>query len=284
VPGIKVTILYPKGKVSDLQELQLTTLGGNITALEIDGVFDDCQALVKQAFLDEDLRKKLLISSANSINISRLIPQIFYYFEAFKQVASFKKPVVMSVPCGNFGNLTAGLIAKKMGLPVHKFIAAVNDNDGFYNYLKTNKFIAKPSVQTLSTAMDVGNPSNLSRINEIFNHDLNAIRSDISSFTYTNDSTKKALKEIFETYNYIADPHGAVGYAGLKDYLINQPGAIGIFQETAHPSKFIDIVEPAIDSKVDIPQNLAKLIGRNKQAIDMGIDYAGFRKYLLGLI
>lgn len=285
VPGIQVTILYPKGKVSHLQELQLTTLGGNITALEVDGVFDDCQALVKQAFLDEPLREKLLISSANSINISRLIPQIFYYFEAIKQVADLGKPVVMSVPSGNFGNLTAGIIAQKMGLPIHKFIASVNDNDGFYRYLKDGEFNAKASVQTLSTAMDVGNPSNLVRINEIFKSQVDLIKGLIASFTYDNNSTQTALKEIYEKYNYIADPHGAVGYLGLKDYFKNHPiETIGIFQETAHPSKFIDIVEPTIQQKVTIPESLKKLVGRKKQAKPMNTLYTDFRKYLETLV
>ncbi len=284
VPGIKVTILYPKGKVSHLQELQLTTLGENITALEVEGVFDDCQALVKQAFLDTKLREQLLISSANSINISRLIPQIFYYFEAIKQVADLKKPVVMSVPSGNFGNLTAGIIAQKMGLPIHRFIAAVNDNDGFYRYLQQGSFTPKPSVQTLSTAMDVGNPSNLVRINEIFNFDVQSIKNHITSFTYNNADTKKALQEIYEKFNYVADPHGAVGYLGLKAFLKQHPSAVGIFQETAHPSKFIDIVEPAIQQKVAIPKNLKRLMGKEKRAIPMSIEYADFKKYLEQLI
>lgn len=284
VPGIRVTILYPKGKVSDLQELQLTTLGENITALEVDGVFDDCQALVKQAFLDKELRKKLLISSANSINISRLIPQIFYYFEAVKQVAALKKPVAMSVPSGNFGNLTAGVIAKKMGLPIQQFIAAVNDNDGFYQYLKAGNFTPKSSVQTLSTAMDVGNPSNLVRINEIFNYQVDSIKKHITSFTYNNAATENALKEIYKKFNYTADPHGAVAYLGLKTYLEQHPETIGIFQETAHPSKFIDIVEPAIQQKVTIPLSLKNLMNRKKQALPMSIEYADFRKYLDALV
>jgi len=284
VPGIRVTILYPKGKVSDLQELQLTTLGENITALEVDGVFDDCQALVKQAFLDEELREKLLISSANSINISRLIPQIFYYFEALKQVAALKKPVIMSIPSGNFGNLTAGIIAQKMGLPIKHFIAAVNDNDGFYYYLKEGKFVPKPSVQTLSTAMDVGNPSNLVRINEIFDHKVQSIKNQITSYTYNNVATQKALKEIYEKFNYIADPHGAVGYLALKNYLNQHPECIGIFQETAHPSKFTDVVEPAIQQKVNIPERLKSLMNRRKQATPMNVDYQDFKKYLYGLV
>jgi len=283
VPNIEVTILYPKGKVSALQELQLTTLGENITALEVDGVFDDCQALVKQAFLDKDLREKLLISSANSINISRLIPQIFYYFEAVKQVYDLKKPIVMSIPSGNFGNLTAGIIAKKMGLPIHQFIAAVNDNDTFYQYLQTGEFKAKASVETLSNAMDVGNPSNLARINEIYKDNIESIKKDIVSFTYNNQSTQTALAEIYEKYHYVADPHGAVGYLGLKTYLDSNPNTVGIFQETAHPAKFIDIVEPVIQQKVDIPENLKRLIGKGKIAKPMTTEYADFRNYLSGL-
>ncbi len=289
VPGIKVTILYPKNKVSHLQELQLTTLGENITALEVDGVFDDCQALVKQAFLDEPLRQTLLshnlqISSANSINISRLIPQIFYYFEAIKQVASLGKPVVMSVPSGNFGNLTAGLIAKKMGLPIHKFIASVNDNDGFFRYLKDGVFEAKPSIETLSTAMDVGNPSNLVRINDLYQNNVNGIKEDIASFTYSNDVTADALKEIHSRYDYVADPHGAVGYLGLQAYLENNPDMLGIFQETAHPAKFLDVVEPVIGNAIPVPDKLAELQSREKLALPMSTDYADFKRYLAGLV
>lgn len=280
VPNIQVTILYPKGKVSDLQELQLTTLGENITALEVDGVFDDCQALVKQAFLDEELRKRLLISSANSINISRLVPQIFYYFEAIKQVMDKNRPVVMSVPSGNFGNITAGLIGQKMGLPIHKFIAAVNDNDGFFHYLKNGVFKAKPSKETLSTAMDVGNPSNLARINDIFDNDVEQIKQSIQSYAYNNEQTNQALKEIYQQYNYISDPHGAVGYLGLKDYLKDNPEALGLFQITAHASKFLPTVEPALNTKVEIPEKLATLIGRKKQALAIDTSYASFKKYL----
>jgi len=284
VPNIKVTILYPKGKVSDLQELQLTTLGENITALEVNGVFDDCQALVKQAFLDEELRQKLLISSANSINISRLIPQIFYYFEAVKQVLDKNRPVVMSVPSGNFGNLTAGIIGQKMGLPIHKFVAAVNDNDGFFHYLKDGIFTAKPSKETLSNAMDVGNPSNLARINDIFDNDVQQIKNSIASYTYNNQQTIEALKEIHQQYKYVCDPHGAVGYLGLKAYLKENPQAMGIFQVTAHPAKFLDTVEPALNTKVEIPENLKTLIGREKKAIPMDTSYTSFKKYLNSLI
>jgi len=283
-PGIKVTILYPKGKVSPLQELQLTTLGANITALEVDGVFDDCQHLVKQAFLDEDLRKQLLISSANSINISRLIPQIFYYFEAYKQMLHYDKPVVMSVPSGNFGNLTAGLIGQKMGLGIHKFIAAVNNNDSFYQYLKQGVFSAKPSVQTLSTAMDVGNPSNLARINDLHKSDVNLIKDSISTFTYTDEQTSTAIVEIKNKYGYVADPHGAVGYLGLKEYLKTNENCVGVFQETAHPSKFLDIVEPLINEKVEIPESLKSLQGKPKLAQAMSIEYNDFRNYLESLI
>jgi len=284
VPNIKVTILYPKGKVSDLQELQLTTLGENITALEVDGVFDDCQALVKQAFLDTELREKLLISSANSINISRLIPQIFYYFEAVKQVIDKNRKVVMSVPSGNFGNLTAGIIGRKMGLPIHKFVAALNNNDGFFHYLKDGFFTAKPSIQTLSNAMDVGNPSNLARINDIFRNDVEQIKESVESFTYNNIQTKEALKEIHQQYNYICDPHGAVGYLGLKACLKNNPDATGIFQVTAHPAKFLPTVESALNVKVEIPVNLAVLIDRKKQAIPIDTSYTSFKKYLTSLI
>ena len=284
VPNIQVTILYPKGKVSNLQELQLTTLGKNITALEVDGVFDDCQALVKQAFLDVELRKQLLISSANSINISRLVPQMFYYFEAVKQVMDSKRPIAMSIPSGNFGNITAGLIAQKMGLPIHKFIAAVNNNDGFFHYLKDGVFTAKTSKETLSTAMDVGNPSNLARINDIFESDVEQIKKSITSYTYNNKQTEEALKEIHQKYNYISDPHGAVGYLGIQAYIKENPEALGIFQVTAHPAKFKPTVEPILNTKVEIPKNLAVLIGKKKQAIAMDINYTSFKKYLNTLI
>ena len=283
-PNVKVTILYPKGKVSPLQELQLTTLGANITALEVDGVFDDCQHLVKQAFLDEELRKRLLISSANSINISRLIPQIFYYFEAYKQVLHYNKPVVMSVPSGNFGNLTAGLIGKKMGLPIQQFIAAVNDNDTFYQYLQEGTYLSKPSIQTLSTAMDVGNPSNLARINELHQSKLELIKENISTFTYSNEATEQAIIEIKNKYNYTADPHGAVGYLGLLDYFKENTNCVGIFHETAHPSKFIDIVAPLINEKIEIPERLKILEDRAKLAQPMSTEYSDFKVYLESLI
>jgi len=282
--NVKVTILYPKGKVSEYQELQLTTLGENITALKVNGTFDDCQALVKQAFLDEELREKLMISSANSINIARLIPQTFYYMYAYKQLKQFKKEIVMVVPSGNFGNLTAGLFCVKMGLPDMKFVAALNHNDGFAKYLDKGTFEAKKSVQTLSSAMDVGNPSNLARINDLFDNDVSLIKNWIESYAFSDEATKEALKEIYSAYKYIADPHGAVGYLAAKKVADKYPDKIIIFQETAHPSKFIDIVEPQINEKVEIPSSLKKLIGREQKAIDLNIDYASFKNYLLSLI
>lgn len=282
-PNVKVTILYPEGKVSAYQELQLTTLGQNITALKVDGTFDDCQALVKQAFLDEELREKLLISSANSINIARLIPQTFYYMYAYKQLKKFKREVVMVVPSGNFGNLTAGLFCVKMGLPNMKFVAALNQNDGFAKYLDKGTFEAKKSVQTLSSAMDVGNPSNLARINNLFDNDVTLIKKWIESYSFSDNATQEAIKEIYETYNYVADPHGAVGFLASKKVAEKYPDKVIVFQETAHPSKFIDIVEPQINKKVEVPEVLKKLIGREKNAIQIGTDYAEFRKYLFEL-
>ncbi len=283
MPNIHVTILYPQGKVSPLQEKQLTTLGGNITALEIDGTFDDCQAMVKQAFLDTDLRKELMISSANSINISRLIPQIFYYFEAYKQVKKSAEKLMMCVPSGNFGNITAGLFGLKMGLPFDQFVAAVNNNDGFHRYMETGHFEAKPSVQTLSTAMDVGNPSNLARINDIYKDDVALIRTDIHSASYDDPSTQRVIKEVYDQKGYILDPHGAVGYLASKAFAEKHPESLCIFQETAHPSKFKEIVEPLIGKAVEIPEQLRVLMDREKESIKMDADYAEFKTYLNSL-
>ncbi len=279
-PGIKVVILYPSGKVSDLQEKQLTTLGKNISALEINGTFDDCQALVKKAFLDQDLNKGIRLSSANSINIARLIPQSFYYFEAFKQVDATRK-VVFTVPSGNFGNITAGLLAKKMGLPIDHFIAATNINDIVPQYLKTGDYKPKPSIATISNAMDVGNPSNFARMLDLYGSTWNNLKNDISGYSYTDDQTAKAIKTVFDTYNYTIDPHGAVGYLAFEEYLKANPNKLGIILETAHPSKFINIVEPAINTSVNIPERLAVLASKEKQAILLEKDYTPFKDWLL---
>ncbi len=281
-PGINVSILYPKGKVSEIQEKQLTTLDKNITAIEIDGTFDDCQRLVKAAMTDIDLKEKNL-SSANSINIARLIPQIFYYFEMYRQILDKKKNIYVSVPSGNLGNLTAGLIAKRMGLPITKFISSLNSNSVFAEYISSGEFIPRASVQTISNAMDVGNPSNLVRIAELYNNDINAIRNDIYSESFSDEKTKEAIAEIYKNYNYVIDPHGAVGYLGLRSF--SEANKInnytGIILETAHPAKFKDIVEDAIGEEVTIPNRLAECLSKEKKAISLSSNYPDFKAHLL---
>lgn len=280
--GIKVTILYPSGKVSTLQEKQLTTLGENITALEIDGTFDDCQKLVKTAFLDAELTQKLNLSSANSINIARLIPQSFYYFNTYAQLKKLGKPIVFSIPSGNFGNICAGLMAQKMGLPVHHFVASVNANDTFVQFLKTGEYKPKPSVATLSNAMDVGNPSNFVRIFELFGKTADGVRNAVSGFSYDDDITRKITREIYNKTGYLMDPHGAVGYLGLMDYLKTQKTELtGVFLHTAHPAKFIDTFEPDLKSKVEIPFELSKLADKPKVSIKMANNFGDFKAFLL---
>ncbi|MFK7947676.1 MAG: threonine synthase [Saprospiraceae bacterium] len=279
--GIKVVILYPKGKVSLLQEKQLTTLGENITALEIDGTFDDCQALVKQAFLDQDL-KHIRLSSANSINIARLVPQSFYYFEAYKQLKDKSKPVVFCIPSGNFGNLTAGLLAQKMGLPVHAFVAATNANDVVPQYLETGKYIPRPSVRTISNAMDVGNPSNFARMLDLYDSVWNNMIENIHGYAYNDDETRQAVLEIKEKYDYVMDPHGAVGYLALKAYQKTNPNTQGVILETAHPAKFKPDMEAIFGHEIDVPERLAELADKEKVSVEIGIDYEGFKEYLKG--
>ena len=278
--GIKVVILYPSGKVSMLQEKQLTTLGHNITAIEVNGTFDDCQALVKKAFLDKELKQNLNLSSANSINIARLMPQSFYYFEAFKQIKA-REEVVFCVPSGNFGNLTAGLLAKKMGLPVHHFIAATNINDVVPKYLQTGNYQARPSVRTMSNAMDVGNPSNFARMLDLYSSTWNMMKNEISAYAFNDELTSLAIKEVFEKYNYIIDPHGAVGYLALKTYQEENPNTQGVVLETAHPSKFIDDVEQILNIKVKIPKRLSILANKEKKVIALNTDFIGFKNWLL---
>jgi len=246
VPGISVKILFPKGKVSPYQEYQMTSLGKNIQAVEVDGTFDDCQALVKQAFNDTKLRNKIALSSANSINVARLLPQMLYYFFAYKQLKSAlsDRDLVISVPSGNFGNLTAGLIAKKMGLPVKRFIAANNANDTFYNYLKTGNYIPKASVQTFSNAMDVGAPSNFERILHLYNNKIDTIKKDVSAYTFNDPMTLSKIKSCFKTTGYLPDPHGAVGLLALENGL--KPDELGVFLETAHPQKFSSVIQKVI--------------------------------------
>lgn len=281
-PGIKVVILYPSGKVSELQEKQLTTLGENISAIEVDGSFDDCQSLVKQAFLDEELTKKLRLSSANSINIARLIPQSFYYFEAYKQLPNNEKPVVFSIPSGNFGNLTAGLFAKRMGLPVEKFIAATNANDVVPSYLKTGNYLPRLSVPTLSNAMDVGNPSNFSRMLNLYGSTWNTLKEDIAGYAFDDTDTEAAMREVFKKFSYIIDPHGAVGYLAFQAYNKQNEGIKGIILETAHPSKFLPDVERILDKDIDVPGRLAVLANKQKVVTKMGVGFKLFKEWLLG--
>jgi threonine synthase len=280
-PGINVVILYPSGKVSELQEKQLTTLGGNVKALEVLGTFDDCQALVKQAFLDKELNQNLRLSSANSINIARLIPQSFYYFEAWKQLPEGTRPVFV-VPSGNFGNLTAGVLAKRMGLPVEHFVAATNVNDVVPEYVKTGKYTPRPSVQTISNAMDVGNPSNFERLQDIFSFTWNRFVDEISAYSLNDEETRAQMRECYESYSYILDPHGSVGYGAWKRYTRENDSSVGVILETAHPSKFIDEVESTLKTEVEIPDRLANLRERTKKAVQMTPTFKNLKDYLLG--
>lgn len=282
-PGINVIILYPSGKVSDIQEKQLTTLGKNITALEIDGTFDDCQALVKEAFLDKKLNEHRRLSSANSINIARLIPQSFYYFEAYKQLRPIDKPTVFSIPSGNYGNLTAGIIAKMMGLPISKFLAATNTNDVIPAYLTSGQYQPKPSIPTLSNAMDVGDPSNFKRLADIFGAEgstWNNMKKFIAGFSFSDRETIEGIKEVYSKYNYQIDPHGAIGYLALLKYQVEH-NVCGVVLETAHPSKFKDIMDDSLGFKTTLPKQLHSLLDKEKLAISMGKGYEEFRKYLM---
>lgn len=290
-PGIEVVILYPKGKVSALQEKQLTTLGHNIHALEVEGTFDDCQAIVKQAFLDEDLRENIRLSSANSINISRLIPQSFYYFEAYKQLGAEGAPPVFCVPSGNFGNLTAGLLAYRLGLPVHQFIAATNRNNVVPEYLQTGVYRPRPSVATLSNAMDVGAPSNFARMANLYGQvngldplhpaTHQAMAKLISGYAYDDPDTERALLEVRDRYGYLIDPHGAVGYLALKEWQEAHPNTRGVILETAHPSKFKPDVERILGQDIEVPARLAELSDKEKSAKLMNTEYAPVKDWLL---
>ena len=280
VEGINVFIFYPKGKVSEIQEKQLTTLGHNITAFEVDGVFDDCQEMVKTAFLDSGL-SSLNLTSANSINVARWLPQMFYYFIAFRALKSKNKRLVFSVPSGNFGNICAGIMAQQMGLPIDHFIASTNVNDAVPRYLETGTYNPMPTIQTISNAMDVGNPSNFIRIQKIFNNDAVKMKKYLSGYRYTDQQTRKALKEIYDLKNYIADPHGAVGYLGLKEYLNQQKEDLyGVFLETAHPVKFFDSVNKTLKLEVAIPERLKDTLSKEKVSVPIK-DYSEFKAYLL---
>ena len=282
VEGIKVYLLYPSGKVSKIQEMQLTTLDKNIVALEIDGTFDDCQRLVKQAFTDYNLRNKIPMSSANSINIARLLPQMIYYFEAVKQTGNENK-IVFSVPSGNLGNLTAGLIAKKMGLPVEKFIAATNQNDIFTKYINEGIFNPRASVKTHSNAMDVGNPSNLSRIDSIYKKMLGLMREDIYSVSFNDEQTIEGIKELQNKYGYLIDPHGSIGYLAYKNWIKNknEKDYTGIILETAHPSKFSDVIEEHTGIIPKMPERLSKCLTMQKKSVKLSDKYEDFKSFLL---
>ncbi|WP_283640365.1 threonine synthase [Mesonia mobilis] len=279
VEGVEVIILYPSGKVSEIQEKQLTTLGQNITALEVDGTFDDCQAMVKQAFLDEEL-STLNLTSANSINVARWLPQMFYYFFAYKELKPLHKKLVFSVPSGNFGNICAGMLAKSLGLPIEFFVAATNVNDTVPQFLKTGTYSAKPSTATISNAMDVGDPSNFVRIQQLYSNDTEALKETFTSFSFSDDETKKAMKEIYTKTNYITDPHGAVGYLGWQKIKDEFPDALGIFLETAHPVKFLETVEETLSTKIAIPQQIKEVIQKEKKSITIK-SYSALKDYLL---
>lgn len=294
VEGIHVYVLYPKGKVSEIQEKQFTTLGQNITALEVDGTFDDCQALVKSAFMDRELNEHLQLTSANSINVARFLPQAFYYFYAYAQwvkqmkarlgegeqlAAVLSRGPVVCVPSGNFGNITAGLFGKRMGLPVSRFIAANNRNDIFYQYLRTGIYTPRPSIATIANAMDVGDPSNFARVLDLYGHSHAAIASEISGATYTDEQIADTMRCVWKEHQYLLDPHGACGYRALSEGL--QPGETGIFLETAHPAKFKDTVEGILGESISIPEKLQAFMRGEKQSIPMSKEFAAFKQYLM---
>ena len=281
VDGIHVYVLYPKGKVSKIQECQFTTLGKNITAVEVDGVFDDCQALVKNAFMDEELNNHMKLTSANSINVARFLPQAFYYFNAYARMKALGKAdeMVVCVPSGNFGNITAALFGHRMGLPIKRFIAANNANDIFYNYLQTGKYEPKASRQTIANAMDVGDPSNFARIYDLYKGDHSAVTSLISGATYSDDMIRETMRQCYADNGYILDPHGACGYRALSEQL--KAGETGVFCETAHPAKFKDTVDSIIGAEVEIPERLAAFMKGDKKSVEMGKSFAEFKEYLI---
>ena len=283
VDGIHVYVLYPKGKVSKIQESQFTTLGKNITAIEVDGVFDDCQALVKSAFMDEELQGHMNLTSANSINVARFLPQAFYYFNAYAQAKKLGKAdnLTICVPSGNFGNITAGLFAQRMGLPIKHFIAANNANDIFYNYLLSGIYSPKASIQTIANAMDVGDPSNFARILDLYKSSHTEICNHISGATYTDDEIAATMKKCYEQTGYVLDPHGACGYQALKDNL--KDGETGVFLETAHPAKFKEKVDAILSTDIEIPTRLADFMKGKKQSLEMAADFASFKQFLLSV-
>ena len=279
VEGVDVVILYPKGKVSKIQELQLTTLGNNISALEVDGYFDKCQEMVKKTFVDKDLNEKLL-TSANSINVARWIPQILYYFIGYRNLKKNNPNLVVSVPSGNFGNLCAGMLAKKMGLPINHFIASTNENDTVPKFMKTGEYKKQKTISTLTNAMDVGDPSNFIRILNLYNDDFKKLKKELTAYKFSDEETILGIKRLYEKSKYVLDPHGATAYLGLKKYLLNNPKEIGVFLETAHPVKFLDTVENALNMKINIPKKILKLKKKNKSKIGIK-DYEQLKSFLL---
>ena len=280
VEGVRVVILYPNGKVSDIQERQLTTLGQNITALKVDGTFDDCQKMVKTAFLDETLLEKMQLTSANSINVARWLPQLFYFLFAYKQAKSKGKEIVFSIPSGNFGNVCAGMVAQRLGMPVKHFIASTNVNDTVPEFMKTEEYKPKPSTATISNAMDVGDPSNFIRIRHLYQDNFEALKENLSSYSFSDAETRETMKKIYGESGYVADPHGAVGYLGLKKYQESHPDVYGIFLETAHPVKFLDVVEETIGKSVAIPEQIKKVMDKEKKSISIK-EYDELKQYLL---
>ncbi len=280
VHGVTVVILYPSGKVSDIQERQLTTLGKNITALEVHGTFDDCQRMVKKAFVDEEITAQRRLTSANSINVARWLPQLFYFLFSYKALQSKGKDLVFSVPSGNFGNICAGMVAQKLGMPVHHFIAATNVNDTVPKYMETKKYHPKPSSATISNAMDVGDPSNFERIIALYNNNFEELRKNLSAYSFTDEETKAAMHYLYMTTGYIADPHGVVGYLGLKKYQEDHPTAYGVFLETAHPVKFLDTVASVIDKQIDLPPQIERVMHKEKHTIKIN-SYEELKEFLL---
>ena len=279
IDGVDVVILYPKGKVSEIQELQLTTLGNNISALEVDGYFDKCQEMVKKTFVDEDLSEKLL-TTANSINVARWIPQMLYYFLAYRNLNNHNSNIVFSVPSGNFGNLCAGMLAKKMGLPINHFIASTNENDTIPKFMKTGEYKKQKTVSTITNAMDVGDPSNFVRILNMYDHDFDNLKKELTAYKFSDKETVLGIKELYQKSKYLLDPHGATAYLGLKKYLLNDPKALGVFLETAHPVKFLDTVQNALNMKIKIPERILKLKKKKKTKIAIK-DYNQLKRFLL---
>ncbi|HEX9602092.1 MAG TPA: threonine synthase [Mariniflexile sp.] len=280
VKGVNVVILYPSGKVSDIQEMQLTTLGQNIKALEVNGTFDDCQDMVKTAFLDESITNNMQLTSANSINVARWLPQLFYFMFAYKQLHKTYKNIVFSVPSGNFGNICAGMMAQQLGLPINHFVASNNANNVVTRYLISQLYEPKPSVQTISNAMDVGAPSNFVRIQEIYKNNFSSLKENLSSYSFSDEETKAAMLEIFDKYNYVADPHGAVGYLGCQAYLKENANAHCVFLETAHPTKFLDVVEEVIKEEQPLPEQIQSVMGKEKESVVIST-YEDLKGFLL---